>query len=424
MKNKTLKMGVSLLLASQLVHATTITTLLNALKHQPQSRLDALDVQAAALGERKISDKLMPKLSGFAGYEMYNQPTSVKPLLPTVTRDANTALPFSRRISRVGVQFSWPIFVKSLSTLKEKAALMHLAAKDKKRLNLIQREAGVVGTVAYINYMKSLKGALLAKKRSILATRRKVALMVKEGRAPKSKLIALDTHINELKMNIINIDTQKNTLLAKLETLTGVAIKHSVSMRQRRRVRKGEIFALRPLRKKLEASQKSIKAAKEGYYPTVALKGHYTYSHANAYNNDKSVNARSAMVGVYVNVPLFDSSKSTALQEAKLSYYKNMALINDTRHTLLVKAKELSREIALLKESAALARKSVSEQRRLLKIAKASLINEVITQEEYLRYEDALASAKADLYKINAQKWQDIAQLAVIYGNDLKGVVR
>jgi len=417
-------MGISLLLAGHLLHAANITTLLDAVKDQPQSSLDALEVERGALGERKISDKLMPKFDAFAGYEIYNRPSSMRPVLPSEMQKQNVGLPFSKRIRRLGAQFSWPIFVKSLYTLKEKASLLHLAAKEKKRLSLIQREAGVVGAVAYLHYMESLKGALLAKERSILATRKKVALMVKEGRTADSKLLTLDAHLNELKMNIIDIDRQKNTLFAKIETLTGVALKQSVPMYQKRPLKKGKIFALLPLEKRLQANKKGMKAAKESYYPTLAIKGNYTHSYADAYNNDESIDTKYGIIGLYVNFPLYDSSKSTAVEEAKLDYYKARSLIDDTRNTLTAKAKELEREIELLKNSVGLAQKSIKEQKALLKVAKVSLENQVITQEEYLRYEDALANAKANLYKINAQKWQDIAQLAVIYGNDLKGIVK
>jgi len=68
MRINTLKIGMSLLLATHLVHATTITNLLDAVNQQPQSTLDALQVEKGALGERKIADKLMPKFDAFAGY--------------------------------------------------------------------------------------------------------------------------------------------------------------------------------------------------------------------------------------------------------------------------------------------------------------------------------------------------------------------
>ena len=99
-------------------------------------------------------------------------------------------------------------------------------------------------------------------------------------------------------------------------------------------------------------------------------------------------------------------------------------MLEQTAHTLKVQARQLEQEIGLLKKSVSLARKSVAQQKKLLKIAKVKLANGTITQEEYLRYEDALADAKAGLYKAEAQLWQDKAQLAVIYGNDLRRIVK
>ena len=94
------------------------------------------------------------------------------------------------------------------------------------------------------------------------------------------------------------------------------------------------------------------------------------------------------------------------------------------KHALKVQSVQLEEEIALLNKSIILAQKSRSNQKRLLKIAKVSLSSKTITQEEYLRYEDNLANAKTTFYKAQAQKWQDIARLGVIYGNDLRRIVK
>ncbi len=419
-----LKFSIVLLLASELSCATNITTLLNAIDKRPQSRLEQIDVNRASLGVNKVTDMMMPKLDGFVGYEMYNRPSALRAILPSEMKNPNAPLLFSKKIRRAGVRFSWPIFVKLLYTLKEKTELMHLASKDKKRLSRIQREAKLVGSVAYLRYMESMFKALKAKEYSILATRKKISLMVKSGRAPQSNLMTLDAKIDELKMNTIAIEEQKSKLEATIETLTGISLKHSVGLHQRRGVRKGTIFALAPLKKTLRAEHKGIKVAKERYYPTVALKGSYTLSQADAYNDDKSVHSGYGSLGVYVNVPLYDSSHSTGVQEAKLNYLKTKSLMAETKDRLKVEAKELRREIKLIKRSKKLARRNIANQKALLKIAKVSLVNEMITEEEYLRYEDALASAKAILYQNEAKEWQDIAQLAVIYGNDLKRIVK
>jgi len=221
-----------------------------------------------------------------------------------------------------------------------------------------------------------------------------------------------------------NIDQSLNLLISKIETLTGVHLKKSLSMRVKASVRKGEIFALRPLRSRVEAGKKGMQAAHEAYMPSIVTKGSYTLSQADAYNNGKALHEDFGTAGIYLSMPLFDSSKGTASEQAKVEYLREKTTLDQTEHMLTVQAKQLEQEMRLLKKSVLLARKSVADQKRLLKIAKVSFANGTITQEEYLRYEDALADAKAARYKAEAQKWQDTAQLAVIYGNDLRRIVK
>ena len=414
---------IALILSSGL-QATEITTLLDAIAKQSNVKLDALSIQRAELARDKITDNLMPKLDGFVAYERYNRPSSMRPVLPSEMKDPHATLPFSKGITRAGVNLSWPLFVKSLFTLKEKATVMHLASKDKARLYRLQKEAAVVGLVAQQNYLHDLIEALEAKERSIMATRKKISLMVKSGRTPKSKLMTLDANINSLKMQILAVKTQKNSLRSKLENLTGVTVTSKVVLNKKEPIQKGEIFALSPLNKTLKASKLGVKAAKERYYPTLALKGNYTYSQAEAYNNDEDVDTDFANAGLFLNLPIYDATHSTSLQEAKLDYMQNRLKIEDTKQTIMIRAKELNQEISFLEESLILSSKNIKNQKALLHIAKVSVENEVITQEEYLRYEDALAEAKATHAKTVATMWQDRAELAVIYGNDLKEIVK
>ncbi len=411
-----------------LVHAVTISSLLNALDHRPESRLDSLEIEKSALGRQSVGDKLLPTVKLFGGYEMYNTPTGLVPVAPNklmaMVKDQSIPQPFTKQALRGGIEFSWPLFVMSLYSLEEKADLLHLASKDKKEINRIQRQAAIVGAVASLRYLESLKDALLAKKRSIAQTLKTTQMMVKEGRTPESALFILGSNINQLDISLNNISQQFDALTAKIEKLTGVELHRSISIQRRRDVAKGEIFALRPLQKKLLSSSKGMEAADEAWYPSVALKGNYVYSRGEAYNNGLNVDERYGSAGVYLSMPLFDRSKSTSSQMAKVAYMEDKQKLEQTRHSLIVQAKQLGKEIRLLKKSSALAQKSVSDQKKLLKIAKVSLSNGSITEEEYLRYEDALANARANLYNFEAKKWQDIAQLAVIYGNDLKEIVK
>jgi outer membrane protein TolC len=411
-----------------LLQATTITELLQSLEKRPEAKLDILAIEKSALGKKAARDKRMPTVNLFGGYEHYNTPNGLLPVVPNdmsaMLKDPAISQPFSKNILRGGVEFSWPLFVKSVYTLEEKAELLNLASKEKKKLNLIQREAVVVGSVAQLRYLESLKSALLAKRHSIKETEKSTEMKIKEGRTPESARFLLSSHINELDISLNTIDQQFNLLSAKIETLTGIALKQSIPLKRRNSIRKGEIFALRPLQKQVEASLKGVQAADEAYIPSISTKGNAAQNRADAYNNDGSLQENFAMAGLYITMPLFDSSKSTASQQAKVAYMREKTTLEQTRHALSVQARQLSREIELLGKSIDLAKKSVSDQQKLLRVAKVSLANESITQEEYLRYEDALADAKAKLYNHHAKRWQDIAQLAVIYGNDLKEIVK
>ncbi|HHD72968.1 MAG TPA: hypothetical protein ENL02_03580, partial [Epsilonproteobacteria bacterium] len=142
MLNKTVLLALTIPIFLQ---ATSITTLLNRLEKRPESRFDTLTIEKSALGLEAIHDKRMPVVNLYGGYEHYNTPNGLRPVVPmemsAMLKDGAIPQPFSQNILRGGVEYNWPLFVKSLYTLEEKASLLTLAAKEKKKLNLIQREA-------------------------------------------------------------------------------------------------------------------------------------------------------------------------------------------------------------------------------------------------------------------------------------------
>ena len=428
MKLNMYAISVATLLSINMAHATDIQSLLSALDNRPEDKLEVLSINKSQLAQQALDDKLMPTVEVYGGYERYTSPNGLLPVAPNkltgMVKDQSVAQPFSKGILREGVKFTWPLFIKSINSLKEKAKLLHLATKEKRKLDLYQRQAMVVGVVAQLQYLEALKSALQSKKESILQTKETINLKVEVGRTPPSALFKLNAHINDLDIAMNDIDQNINLLLSQIESLTDIELKHSVPLSLQNEIEKDNIFALKALSTKVQASKKDIDASLEASYPTVVTKGSYTYSQAFSYNNDKFITEDFGTLGVFVSMPLYDNSKKTDTQKAKLEYMKNQTLYEQTKHNLTVEAKKLSKEIELLENSMVLSQQSIEEQERLLTIAKVSLENKVSTQEEYLRYEDALADAKAKLYRFRAKKWQDIARLAVIYGNDLKGVLR
>ncbi len=407
--------------------ALSMTDLFEALKKQPVSKVDALQVREANVGVKSAKDALYPKLYLIGSYNHYNRPSSLRPVLPTETPTLlaeDKPLPFSKDITKVGVDLNFPIFVKSLYTIRDKAKLIKLSSKQKSRLNLIQREAKILGANASLNYLEYLKIALNEKRKSLLKMRKDIVLKVANGRAAPVALNKIDQSLNSIDIAKNKIDLSKNEISSLIETLTGIRVDKSIEFYQAKEIKKESIFALLPLKNLLKAKKVGLKAAKEALYPALFLNANYFKSYADGYNNDKSITTGFGTIGVKLVMPLYDRSKYTHIQKARVAYEKERAILAKTKNELLVKAKELENDINLLKRSEELTKKSIKNQKELLKVAKVAFKNERMSEEEYLRYEDKLSSLRATLAQVKAKKWQDLAQLAVIYGNDLEGVVR
>ncbi len=408
-------------------NAVTIRDLFNSLKNQPVSKEDEMGVKRANLGKQSALDALYPKLNVILSYDHYNMPSSMRPVLPTETpyRLAHgEPLPFSQNITRMGFELNFPVFVKALYTIRQKAKVLKLASVDKKRLNFIQREAKILGANATLRYLEKLTLSLEAKKRSLLQTRKDIKLKVQNGRVAGIEINKIDENINNINISQNKIDQSKNELKTLIYTLSGIKIKKSIDFEQVREIKKDKIFALLPLEKSLKATKYGIKASKESLYPAVFLNANYFKSYGEGYNNNESIDTGYGSIGLKIVMPLFDKSKYTNIQKARVAYESKVLAIAETKQTLSAKAARLESDLKLLKQSRKLAKRSIENSKKLLKVAKVAFSVNRMSEEEFLRYENALVAAKATLYEIDAKKWQDIAGLAVIYGNDLEEVVR
>ncbi len=407
--------------------ALSMTDLFEALKKQPVTKVDMLQVKEANVGVKSAKDALYPKIYLIGAYNHYNRPSSLRPVLPTETSALlaeDKPLPFSKDIAKVGFDLNFPVFVKSLYTIREKAKLIKLSSKQKSRLNLLQREAKILGANASLRYLEHLKAALDKKRKSLLKMRKDIALKVANGRAAPVALNKIDQSLNSIDIAENRISLSKNEIISLIETLTGIRVDKSIEFYQAKEIKKDSIFALLPLKNQLKAKKVGLKAAKEALYPTLFLNANYFKSYADGYNNDKSIITGFGTIGLKLVMPLYDRSKYTHIQKARVAYEKSRAVLAKTRDELLSRAKKLGNDMKLLKRSERLTKKSIKNQKELLKVAKVAFKNGRMSEEEYLRYEDELSSLRATLAQTKAKIWQDLAELAVIYGNDLEGVIR
>ncbi len=411
-----------------LAQAATMGQLLNGVENYYQVQGDRLSISQAKNARDLVKAQFWPKINAFASYTLYNYPTIMKPISPTDTAKLlkqHKPLPISKKIGRVGVNLSMPLFVKSLFTMADKAEAMRQSARAKLRVDLLKNEAAVIGANANWQYLEGLKQSLLQKRKTLQTTFNITRAQVNLGRKPKVALFKVKEGLNKIKIAINNIKIQEQNLKALIKSLSGISLKHPVRMRKIGSYRVASLLPIKPLEAKSRADYLQMKAEKEKvYYPKVSLKANYTRSYGSDYINDKNVHSNYSSIGVMLNMPLLDMAQRKSVQKAKLAYMKSRIDIKKMSAELKAKADAMREQYKFIGQSIGYAKENVRNEKELLAIAKASYEGGRMPIEEYLRYIDAYYAAKADLHKVRASYWQTLAQLAFVYGNDFRRIVK
>jgi len=411
-----------------LSQAVTMDELFEGLKQQYITKIDNINAKKAIISEQKVKSNYYPKIDLFGSYTHYNSPTGLKPIDPIETAKLtknDDALPFSQNIEKIGIKLSIPIFMKELSSLSQKAKFLAKNAKLKKRLNFYENEAVIVAQNASLEYLNNLLIALNKTKESLMITRKELEIAVNSGRKAGISIDKIDEKLNSLDISINNINIKKESLIANIENLTGIELKNSVSMIQISDIKKDEIFALKPLKEVLNASNMDYQASKEKrYYPKVAFNMMWSENYTSDTINNKNDNEGYGYYQIALTMPLFDKSNDMDIQLKKIKLLKDKLKFQKTKHSLTIEAKKLQKELEYLDLSKKLSLKNIENRKKLLKYAKIAFEEGRMTEEDYLIYEDKLLQARANYYEVIAQHWQNLAKLAVIYGNNLKGIIK
>ena len=426
MKIKTILVSFTIAVS---LNATTITELFSAIEKQPSIQIDKLNKKMGKMGVQKINSSYYPTLDIFANYTHYNTPSSMVPLDPISAgklTKANEPLPFAQTIQKVGVTFSMPLFIKELSDLSEKMKHLAKSAKYKKELNLYKAQAVIVGANSALEYLDNLLKALNSTKKSVQNTRDDIEISVQSGRMAGIALDKIDQKLNELEIKISSIKIKRLDLISTIEKLTQIHLKNSVNMALNKDIKKGDIFILKPLQEVLKANLKDLQATKsKRYYPKVALNVMYSKSYTqDDVSQGKSINEGYGYYQIGVSLPLYNKSDDTDIELKKIALMKSRKKIEQTKIELQSDVNTLQNQLKLLDKSKKLTMINIQKQKNLLSFAKVAIKEGRMTEEDYLKYEDGLLNAKAAYYQVVSQKWQNIAKLAVIYGNNLKGVIR
>ncbi len=409
------------------VTGTTITDLFNALQEHPVTELDTLQTRASELKNQSVYDRLYPVINGELGYQEFSSPTNWRPVVPTESGRIlanNEPLPFSDSLSRMGATLSLPIFVKELFTLGKQTASMIDSAKAKKRLNLLENQAILIASDAHLIHMTSLEKSLIARRASLEKTRADVVMKVNNGRIPETEKIRMDEAITLLNLGYNDTLQQEIDLKKRIESLTSMYLEQPVPLQQNGEISDDTLFALKPIQESMKAKEFGVQAAKDKLYPSIVGSARWFHSYGEGYNTGEDVDGEYGFYGVSIQMPLFNKPTYTAIELAKIELRREKTRLSKTEIELQAQARRLKDSLKLLQSSKDLARKSVENERDLLEVAKISYGSRRMNQEEYLRYEEKVLSAEAKLYLTEARWWETFGTLAVLYGNDLRQLVK
>ena len=402
-----------------------ITTLLEAVEKQPGLQSSQLETQATAIQLEQARAELYPKLSAFGNYERYNSPTNLRPMPPTeVNVAAGNSIPFSDEIERYGLKVEMPLFVKGLYTLADKVKQLQQVSKLGYKLNVVTRQAEVVSLDASLAYVTHLNEAIAARLGSLQKTRDDLRLAVNNGRTPESELLKIETSINILQKQQNDLQMQRLSLVGQLKQSTGLEVEHFVPLTQQRPINAGEFLSEKQQQGNVAASEKEVQRIQDQHYPTVKLVGAMTENYGTAYNTNESINRSYNYVGITVSIPLFDQSLSTSIDLAHNQLRKEKKHLAQLHIDLATEADTLAGQLPLLERSQELAVRSVNNSKKILEVAKVAFRNGRMTTDEYLRNETEVLDTEATLHQINRDRWQVICRQAVLFGDDLTGVVQ
>ncbi len=403
----------------------SITTLLQAAEKQPGLQSSRLETQATAIQLEQARAEFYPKISAFGDYHRYNSPTNLRPMSPTeVNVAAGDSIPFSDEIERYGLKVEMPLFVKGLYTLVDKVRQVQKMSKLGYQHTVVARQAEVISLDASLAYVTQLNEAIAARLGSLQKTRDDLRLAVNNGRTPESELLKIETNVNILQKQQNDLQIQKVSLINQLGKLTGLKINHFIPLTQQRPVHTGEFLSKRQQQANVGVAEKEVQRIRDQHYPTVKLVGAVTENYGTAYNTDESINRSYNYVGITVSIPLFDRSLSTSIDLAQNRLQRERKHLAQLRIDLTTEADTLAGQLPLLEHSQELARKSLTNNKKILKVAKVAYRNGRMTTEEYLRNETNVLDAEAALHQVNRDRWQVICRQAVLFGDDLKGVVQ
>ena len=423
---KLIRITLFIFLTSGIAHAMDITTLLQAVKNQPEIKFEELSVAKSKEAVKKGYAPLFPKIYAVGSYENYNSPTNFRPMAPTeVNIAAGESIPFSEEIFRYGVKASMPIFVKEIYDTGKQLKTLTQKSEIKEKITLIQNESVVLSLNSSLAYLKQTEHFIKERIASLEETRKILDIGVKNGRVPESEVFKIDKTIESLHLELSNISSKEIDVIRDIYSITGIQIDSPVPMTLKETfLAQGDYIALSLAQKDVDAAEIGLKVKKDYLFPKLFLNGFYTKNYGDAYNTGENIDRDYAAVSVNIYFPFFDRTPYMDEKIAKIDLKKAKESYRKTKKYLDARAKSIDQRRPVIENAVIHAKKNIELSENILNIAKVSFKNRRMAIEDYLVYEIDLVKAKADLSLWKSKQWNLVAEQAVLYGQNLLGVVQ
>jgi len=405
-----------------------IGELFDSLKASPANRASQFAADKALQYKKIANGNLYPEVFAFGKYDYSDIPSGMLPVPPNdlikMVQNPSVAQPFSENILRGGVNLSMPLFVKSVYTMAAKAQKMYEAATLKAAIELQKNEAVLVGANANLIYMENLETAIQSKRRSLEKMKELIEVKVNNGRAPESALLLLNTNINDIELNLMQLQMNREKGRATIYALTNIQLDSAVGLTQNAEFKNGDFVALEPMEKMIDATRLNARAEKEKLYPALVAQANYVYNHGKSYNNNETVNNDFTTAGLTLKIPIFEKPQYARIKLSNIEVSEQENELEKIRLEITAEATQLEKSLTIIERAIELNKNNILSKQELLDISKESYLKDRMTIEDYLKYEDDLLFEKAKLYQTQAEKWQTLMKLAVIYGNNIENLVK
>jgi outer membrane protein TolC len=409
------------------LQAITLTQLFDAVQKAPETQINDVITKNMKINKESVKSSLFPKISINASIEHYNRDMSLVPLTPTESKKEQlnkNSLPFGQNIAKIGIGLSMPIFVKEIYENKKKMEDLVNAVKLKSKIDLLKRDALLIGLLSNFNYLEKLKETLKYKQFSIKETIKSIKTGVDAGAIPEFNLIRLQDALTQIDIKISDIETKINSIKSEIYKLTNIVVDYPMNITFTN-YQKDDFFALQPIEWTIKADEKNVDAQKAvRWYPKLFLKANISKGYVKSYNTDDIDERNIANIGLYLQWNIFDKVANKDIQKAKIALIKDRLNLIKTQKDLTAEANKFTYDLVLIQKEIASAKKSIKLKKELLKSAKIAFSNQAMTVDEYLGYETDLANTKATLAGLNAQLKETVANLAFIYGNDFNSIFK